>query len=250
MKNNNNDQKERFLSKINTLYSSHKLAIILAIGLLYFAGAAFVQSYWKAEDNASATPQEMTPALAKTIASLQNQITLLSASQLTGEPKEGPHTDPKLVTLTLIHAVLEGRLPLKKLKIFLEINQHPWPESLRTTLQPIKDIHTYAQLEETLILPPPPTPPSFFKHMKQKIETLIHIKKQDQMAETPLGKIDQMKHFLAQGALQKALDVFATLPPDDMKFLAAWQKRAQDRLYLEKFEDSIILSLAEGKPYL
>ncbi len=242
-------KKNKFLETLHTLYSHHKMAIILGIGLAYFAVAALIQSYWKAEDNPPVPPvvakilakRAPEPQVADALTALQNQMAFLSERLLQQETAISSQASEELLTLAVVRGVLENRLSFGALKTFLQRNPTPWKHSLLTHLESIEDIKTCAYLEATLVLPPSSVPSSFFKRMEQKMRSLIHIQKQDAFAEDAFGKL------LKQGMLQPALALFETLPPEDRKFLSAWCQHAQNRLSLERIENALLLSIAEGK---
>jgi hypothetical protein len=154
-------------------------------------------------------------------------------------------TFPKLVAIELLRAVLKGWIPLKAFKTFLQKNPDPWAQDLLTTLALVKESKTYPQLEALLVLPPS-QPLSTWKRIKRKIKSLVQIRKLDEKSDHQLGQIEGIQKALHDHDIQKSLESFEELSPQEKAQLSSWKDLAQDRFKLEKMLKKLILELATG----
>jgi hypothetical protein len=164
----------------------------------------------------------------------QQQITLQSAHQL--------------IVLEILQEVLEGRLSLKNLTLYLQKNAEPWTVNTLNTLSPIKECKTYAQLELLLLLPPSSQPQpkslSSLKRFKKFIKSLVRIRKLDQDGSSQQGTLHAIQTALREHNIQKALEAFNKFPPEEKKQLSSWKKEAQNRLVLETLKQKMLLELS------
>lgn len=199
-------------------------------------------------------PQKFSPKieiqqLTEKVAALQTNVKSLSDRLTVTESttqKIPLQTSVQIVTLELLRGVLEGLVPLETLRIFLQKNNAPWTTSFLTHLTPVKEIKSYVELEELLVLPSPPSYSSLWQRVKEKVASLIHIRKIDEKGEYNLGKLADVQKALRAHNIQKALEFFEKLPPEKKMPLAFWEGLARDRFILETSEKTLFLELAKG----
>ncbi|OJW51098.1 MAG: hypothetical protein BGO67_12270 [Alphaproteobacteria bacterium 41-28] len=182
------------------------------------------------------SPREELKLFSDRLAALENRMNQQQQIML---------TPPKLVAIELLRAVLKGWLPLETLKTYLQKNAHPWAQGLSSTLVPINESKTYPQLEALLTLSPVQLP-SMWERIKRKIKSLVHIRKLDEKGDYQEGQIEDAQKALQAHDIQKALESFEKLPPQEKAQLSAWKDAAQDRLTLEVMMKKLILELTEG----
>ncbi len=184
------------------------------------------------------------PSFQQDIQSLTNRVAALEAKLTqTQVSLQIPH---KLIALELANGILEGFIPLDSLKAFLQKTPDPWAPPLLATLVSMGDIKNYMYLEASLALPPPPSHLSLWQRIKSKMKSLVHIQRLDEEGNYKLGKLEDIQRALQAHNLQKALESFEKLPPEDQAPLSSWKKMAQDRLFLETTRKTLLLEIAGG----
>jgi hypothetical protein len=152
----------------------------------------------------------------------------------------------KLIAVEILRAVLEGLVPLEILKTFLQEISEPWAHSLLATLALIKSTITYPQLVKELLVLPPPHPLSIWERVKATIKSFVRIRKLDEKGAYKLKPIENIQKSLEEHEIQKALELFELLSPQDKALLSSWKVLAQKRQALENSIKNILLELAES----
>lgn len=191
--------------------------------------------------NSEAAP---VPAPLKNEVDLQNdRLTklenMLSQQQFTLQPPQ------QLIAFELLHQVLKGRLSLKSLILYLQKNAEPWTIDILNTLSPLQESKTYDELQASLILPPPSSS-SLWQHVKNVINLFVSIRELDAEGRYKLGRLEDIRVALQAHDIQKALDGFGKLLPEEQAQLSSWKQEAQNRLILENLKQKMLVGLAES----
>lgn len=152
----------------------------------------------------------------------------------------------KLITVELLTGVLEGLIPLEKLKEFLQKNPDSWAKDFVTPLLLLGECKTYTQLEALLVSPPPPVTQSIRRRFLNILTSLIQIRKLDENGQYDLGQLEDIRKELRARGIQTALQFFEKLPPQEKARLASWKQLADVRLVVETSAKNLLLELAGG----
>jgi len=197
------------------------------------------------QQTAPKAPSPAPPSPQQDVQSLTDRLTTLEARLTQQQPSL--QIPPKLIALELIKGVLEGLIPLDPLKTFLQKTPESWAAPLLSSLASLGDIKDYANLEASLVLPPPPLDQlSLWQRIKRKMKSLVRIQRLDEKGNYKLGKLEDIQQALQSHNLQKALECFEKLPAEDQATLSAWKKMVQDRLFLETTRKTLLLEIAGG----
>ncbi len=152
----------------------------------------------------------------------------------------------KLIIVELLKGVLEGLIPLEKLKEFMQKNPDPWAKDFVTPLLPLEECKTYTQLEVLLVSPPPSDIQTIWKRLLNTLTSLIQIRKLDENGQYDLGQLEDIRKELRARDIQTALQFFEKLPPQEKTQLASWKQLADARLAVETSAKNLLLELAGG----
>lgn len=192
-------------------------------------------------------PELKEKAISQTIISLQTRVEWLSErlavleKRMTQEPNL-----QKLISITLLEGVLEGRMTLEIFKIYLQKIPDPWAKDLLPALTPLKSSSTYQELEAMLRMSQSSPSPSLWERFEKNIRSFIQIRKVDTPIPEDGSQLENLHEALVTHDLQKALHLFEKLSPEEKTSLAHWKTAAQDRLTLEKTFQTLLLELAKG----
>lgn len=176
----------------------------------------------------------------------QQQLSLQSCQQLVALEKLSLQSCQQLVALEILQEILEGRLPINTLTLYLQKQAEPWATNILSRLSPIKEAKTYDQLQVLLILPPSSQPLSRWQHVKNIIKSFVSIRQLDKEGQYTVGRLSDIQTALRTHNIQQALDAFAKLSPEERAQLSSWTQEAQDRLTLETIKKTMLLELSES----
>jgi hypothetical protein len=152
----------------------------------------------------------------------------------------------QLVALEILQEILEGHLPVNTLTLYLQKQKEPWATNILNRLSPVKEGKTYDQLQVLLILPPSSQPLSRWQHIKNIIKSFVSIRRLDREGQYTVAKLSDIQTALRTHNIQRALDAFAKLSPEEQAHLSSWKQEAQDRLTLETIKQTMLLELSES----
>lgn len=174
-----------------------------------------------------------------------NDHTILSEQKDSQQP-QASGIPRRLIAFELFRGALEGLVGIEALKIFLQKTPEPWAASLLNALLPLNEIKSYSQLESLLVLPSSSQLSSIWQRLQKKIKSFIRVRKLDKKGEYNLGQLEDIKNFLRAHDIQKALESFERLSPEEQMHLSSWKKWAQDRFFLETSTKNLLLELTES----
>jgi len=246
---NKNKKNENLSNLIQTLKSQLTVRNVLIIILFLILFVLALGLAWKRFREVNVT-SEPTITIQKptflTQADLQPILDRLTALEAKVTQQQQPIQPPlKLVALALLKGVLEGYIPLDSVKAYLQRNPDPWAQNYFNSLAPLKAGTTYEQLESLLTFPPQPAPPSMWQYLKDKIKSIIYVRKLDKKGNEP-GPLDDVYQAVTSQNVQKALESYEKLAPDQKTQLANWLSLAQDRLALENLVKRLLQELSES----
>lgn len=152
----------------------------------------------------------------------------------------------KLITIELLKGVLEGLIPLEKVKEFLQKNPELWAKEFVTPLLPLGECKTYAQLEVLLASSPPLDTQTIWNRFLNTLTSLIQIRKLDKNGQYDLGQLEDIRKELRARDIQTALQFFEKLPSQEKTQIASWKQLADARLVVETSAKKLLLELAGG----
>lgn len=179
----------------------------------------------------------LPPSASKPAASCEETTALLQLSN-------------QLIALELIKGVLNQTLSLDDLKGFIHHHHaKPWISALSHMVTPLEEIQSYPALENGLVLPTPPAPKdqSFWHSLTEKVRSFISIRKLSKKEDPSSAALQEIKQALKTHNISGALHLFEKLPPTEKAALSEWEKKARDRLLLEKAQKMLLLQMATGQ---
>jgi len=189
--------------------------------------------------------QELTERVSTLQTRFESFSDRLTALELAIKQQQHLKISDYLIALELVKGVLEGRIPLESLKKFLQKIPLPWAVAFLTSLAPFQEIKSYTELEALLSLPTPPlSSSSLWQRLKEKMDSIISIQKVDEKGEYRLGQIEDIRTALQDKNIQKAIDLYSSLSPEERAQLSAWAHLALGRFALESQEKRLLLELA------
>lgn len=153
-----------------------------------------------------------------------------------------PELSQQLLAMEILHAVLEGELPLSIFIHYLQKIPEPWVAPLLNSIATIPEIKTYAQLQGALVLPQEPL--SLWQRIEKALKSFVRIRKLDETGHYESGHLDDIERALKEHNIRQALEAFDKLSPEEKIHLTSWQAAAQNRLTLEKMKQKMLLDLA------
>lgn len=146
----------------------------------------------------------------------------------------------QFIAFEIVKEILEGHLSLESLKLFLQRHPDSWTALIVTILPSIQGSKTYDELQRLLVLSLPPQ--TLWERIQNFLKSIVIIRKMNQEGEE---HIEAVRAALQERNVQKALEIFDKLPPEEKTQYASWQKAAQDRLALERLKQKMLLMISE-----
>lgn len=248
----------------NQLFRAHfslKNSLIFIVFSIFFISAVGLTIFfiWKKGHNYESPKERPLPEkvtlkrevekLGQTTATVQSDLqTLLnrikSLEDMSIKQEKVVLMPDKVIADQLILAILGGKFPLETLRVFLQKRPVPWKEELLIKLSHLGEIKCYAELEDLLKVPLTSPSHSLWQRVKNKLKSLISIRKLDGNGNYASSDLKNVQDALRNHNIQKALDSFLILPPEQQAFLAPWKKLAQDRFDLEMLKKKLLEEIA------
>lgn len=150
----------------------------------------------------------------------------------------------QIIAFEMLQEILDGHLPINTLILYLKKQSEPWAADILNTFTPIKEVKTYAQLHDLLVLPSSPNPSATTQNVNNIINSFISIRKLGGDDHRATRMFQDIHMALDKHDIQQALILFETLPPEQQAQLSAWKQGVQDRLSLETIKQKVLLGLS------
>jgi hypothetical protein len=180
------------------------------------------------------------------ILSIQKRLSYLEQQQ-----QYPQMTNYKLIAAELIRGVLENKISIRKLKVFLERINEPWADEIQVRVNPIKNCSTMSQLK-TLLFQPTKVLSRLeenltgWQRLKRKVKSLFN----DQKIEVKDGAVpeylEKINKALNNNDLQGVMDGYESLSPEMKQVFFDWYVHAQERLFIEEILSHLLSDLAQG----
>lgn len=189
-------------------------------------------------------PMPISPSFKHEIAKQNSRLTHLE--NIFNQQQLSLQSCQQLIALEILQEILEGRIPVNTLTLYLQKQAEPWATNILSRLSPIKEAKTYDQLQVLLILPPSSQPLSKWQRVKNIIKSFVSIRHLDKEGQYTVGRLSDIQTALRTHNIQRVLDAFAKLSPEEQAQLSSWKQEAQDRLTLETIKKTMLLELSES----